>query len=849
MAGFIRRFTSQPSIETLSEIEAIDIVDLPPQSPTTGIGSGTLLCVGEFEDGPFAAGGDAAEFAGEQGVTEVFGSEDLALKFGSFGFSYGGVPYENPCARQHLFEYWNGNGFIKLKYARSRRLLVARVDTSVGSVAFSPMASIIGGSVAVALTNGDQIFAQTDLGGAPVAAQVSGAIFVASGFAGGEQIAIDLNGAGAVLITFAALDQTPAQVALAINTQFGASIASVVGGALQLDGTVVGPLGGSIVLSEPVPGVLAAIGLVAGTTSGVDAPSTAAISSAVATVSGAVFVGSGFVGGETMTMAVDGGPVVTIAFTAADQTPAQVAARINLVLGYSAASVVAGGVELVGIVAGTDGEVIIADGSVGTLAAIGHVAGTTAGTGNVANVNAVTPTEMATLINASAGLLAVNCTASVDSQGRLRIFRVGGPGTIFVFTSSMSTTAGLEPLDTTITAGEHDGGVIAAGTRVSDGVDTWVTMQTLTIAAGTSSAPNLGPHAVKVRPALDDGTAVGVGPGVIIQVLDQPAFSDVSVTNPVALSGALTEPLMDAAYVSAFDRTIDLSGAVREINFSICARRSPAVVAAGRQNAIDASAQGMYGRKFITGAPLGFTRAQARNDVATYRSDRLFYTYPGWQVRIPEIAFRGAAGGAGFTADGVITVRADAPLATIDCLLNPEENPGQATGLIENFFAVEPVIESGQRVALSIADYTAFKAAGICAPRRDQTSGSIYQSGITSSITPGLTTQARRKMADYIQDSLARALVPFSKKLATQARRDGIYSVIEQFLSELQSVNNPENARIDSYLVDPRSGQTPELTARGIFVFIVKVRTLSSLDAIVLQTEIGEGVITVAQQA
>jgi hypothetical protein len=88
--------------------------------------------------------------------------------------------------------------------------------------------------------------------------------------------------------------------------------------------------------------------------------------------------------------------------------------------------------------------------------------------------------------------------------------------------------------------------------------------------------------------------------------------------------------------------------------------------------------------------------------------------------------------------------------------------------------------------------------------------------------------------------------VPFSKRLATPARRDSIRSVIEQFLAELQSINAPETARIDSFLVDETSGQTPELTARGIFVFIVKVRTLSSLDAIVLQTEIGEGVVTVA---
>lgn len=745
MAGFIRRFDAQPTIETLAEIEAIDIVDLPPQSPTTGVGTGTLLCVGEFEDGSFADGSDANEYQGPAtGPQEVFGSEDLVNRFGGFGYAYGGTLYENPCARRHLFELWNGNGFIKLKFCRPRRLIVARVDTSVGSVAFSPLAGILGGSGPFALTVGDTLDITTDLGG-------------------------------------------------------------------------------------PV--------------------SSSAIAAAGAQVTGAAFLASGFLGGEAISFAIDGGPVVTVTFAAADQTPAQVAARINLVLGYACASVVGGALQLDGIVQGTSGEIILADVAVGTLAAIGLLAGTTAGTGNVGNLSAVTATEVAGIVNGTAGLVAISAGASIDSAGRVRLLRTGGPGTILLAATSMAGVCQFAPLATTITAGEHSGGSIPAGTRVSDGATTWVTMQTLTIASGTATSPNVGPHVVKVRPATDDGTAGGAAVLTVVTVLDQPSFSDLSVTNALALSPALTENQLDVAYEAAFDRTVDLANVVREVSFSISARRSDAVVRKGRANAIDASAGGLYGRKFITGAPLGYSRAQAIADVANYRSERLFYTYPGWKVRIPEIAYRGSAGGLGFSDSGVITVRADAPLATIDCQLPPEENPGQQTGLIENFFGVEDVIESGKLVTLGIDSYVAFKAAGICAPRRDATSGSVYQSGVTSDITAGKKTQARRKMADYIQDTLAARLVPFSKRLATPARRDSIRAVIEQFLGELQSINQPETARIDSYLVDETSGQTPELTARGIFVFIVKVRTLSSLDAIVLQTEIGEGVVTATELA
>lgn len=743
MAGFIRRFETQPTIETLAEIEAIDIIDLPPQAPLTGVGSGTLLAVGEYEDGSFADGSDAPEYAGAGvvGPQEVFGAEDLVNRFGGFGYVYGTVPYNNPCARRHLFELWNGNGFLKLKFVRPRRLIVARVDTSVGQVAFSPLAAILGEDGPFALSVGGILTVTTDVGG-------------------------------------------PAN--------------------------------------------------------------STAIAAAVGSVLGAVFVASGYVGGEAIDLTIDNGPTVRVTFAAADQTPAQVAARINLVMGYTCATVVGGALRLDGIVQGTAGSVARADGTPGALVAIGHAAGSTAGTGNVANLTRVTPAEVATIVNSTVALGAINAAARVDAQGRLRLFRSGGPGTVNITSTPMAVSCGLSPLGTTITAGEHGGGQIVAGTRVrTAGGAEWVTMQTLTVAAGTSGAPNVGPHVVKARPALDDGTALGTAGGTITVLVDMPDFADFSVTNPNALTAALTEPQMDVAYERAFDRTINLASVVREVNHSLAARRSDAVIRKGRSNAVDASAGGMFGRKFISSAPLGFTRAQAIADVAQYRRDRNVYTYPGWRVRIPEIAFRGTAGGLGFTADGIISVRGEGPLATLVCQLPPEENPGQQTGLIEDFFAVEPVIESGNLVALSIDDYIAFKAAGICAPRRDPTSGSIYQSGITTDLTPGKTTQARRKMADFIQDSLAKALVPFSKRLATPARRDAIRAVIEQFLAELQSINAPENARIDSFVVDETSGQTPELTARGIFVFIIKVRTLSSLDAIVLQTEIGEGVVTV----
>ena len=58
---FVRRFRSVPTETVIQEIEGPVIVDLPPPGVVTGAGSGTVLVVGEFEDGPFALDPDTPE--------------------------------------------------------------------------------------------------------------------------------------------------------------------------------------------------------------------------------------------------------------------------------------------------------------------------------------------------------------------------------------------------------------------------------------------------------------------------------------------------------------------------------------------------------------------------------------------------------------------------------------------------------------------------------------------------------------------------------------------------------------------------------------------------------------------
>ncbi len=121
----------------------------------------------------------------------------------------------------------------------------------------------------------------------------------------------------------------------------------------------------------------------------------------------------------------------------------------------------------------------------------------------------------------------------------------------------------------------------------------------------------------------------------------------------------------------------------------------------------------------------------------------------------------------------------------------------------------------------------------------------VFQSGITSVdplVSPELRNIARRRMADFIQDTLAARLKSFGKKLNSFSRRKAIASEIRIFMNGLVSANNPSSARIEDYILDEKGGNTAASSALGIFRLILKVRTLSSLDAIVLQTEIGESV-------
>jgi len=729
MSGFIRRFLFDPGNEVLLEIESINILDLEPPASIQGIGTGTVMLVGEFENGPFNT------------PTEVSSSTDLKNVFGTHGYAYGGVIANNPCAVKRradaalVDEYWNGNSIVQLNGKKFKRLVLVRADTSTGSVTFTRCAMLTG---------------------------IAAWRYVLDS---GQTLIVD-SGAGDVTATFTAI------------------VAAVTG-------------------------------------SGGTYPTV-------------------FAGGETLTLYWDDQPQFTTTFLSSDQTATQVAARINQYAGWTFATVSGGELRLTARIKGNASTVGVVSGSTGVLTKLGLSAAVThpaPGTCNVQNIAAVSVSEAHTVCVAADP----NLKVTTDSQSRIRMINIGipGTGTLKVKSTSTAIAFGFAPLDVVVSAATGDAGMLSAGTRVrNSGGTEWVTMQDVSITAASA-----GPYTMKVRPALDDGTNVGAVAGTITTVYDAPDIGAFACINYAPLVAALSEAAIDATYTTAYASTVDLNSVAKEVNISFCARQSNTVRRMVKSNAIDASANGCFGRFACVRAPLGITRSTARSTAAepgvgAYRDQRVAYCYPGVNTTVPSIATRGTAGGAGFTATGAVDVGADGFLASLMSQLPPEENPGQETPFLT---AINSVETSPNAQGFTIIDYTNFRSSGICAIRIDGGTA-FFQSGVTSvdpAVYPNYRNIARRRYADMVQDTMALRLKGFSKKLATAMRRKAVKGEIVAYMDTLKNRQN-------SYSLSD-SSNTPTELAMGLYRLVLKIRTLSSLDSITLETMIGESVITTTE--
>jgi len=219
----------------------------------------------------------------------------------------------------------------------------------------------------------------------------------------------------------------------------------------------------------------------------------------------------------------------------------------------------------------------------------------------------------------------------------------------------------------------------------------------------------------------------------------------------------------------------------------------------------------------------------------------VIYTWPGVKQLLSEAKDQAIAGADGTSVtDGLIDLPMSGHYASVLSNLAPERNPGELSPVTQSSLVSARALQRGAPDTLGINDYITMKQYGVSAIRFDVSDGPVIQSGITSSVTTGEKTVARRRMADFIQDSLARQYNKFAKQPLNNALKNTILGETDAFLASLLSATNPETQRIAAYTVDGKSGNTPALEAQGIYVVVIRVQTLATADVIVLNSQIGE---------
>jgi hypothetical protein len=838
---FIRRFLVDPGDDVLLEIESVNILDLNPPASISGIGTGTCIIAAEFENGPYNS------------VVELLSGDDLKNTFGSLGYTYQGVVGNYPCAVQRSAdatltpETWNGNGFVQLSGKKFARLLAVRADTSVGAVQFTRHASVTGvGQFSYMLQPGQHLdldlndpatnYVTTFTATAATVTAIGGVY--PTTFAGGESLTLGYDNGTDFTVFFQAADQSNAQVVARINTFAGFAFADLNAGQLRLTGRQLGNAAAVRVVSGSA-GVLTKLGLTAATTIGTGnvGDILAVTNNELAAAVNTTLTGKGFLEFDT-----NGNPRIVLTDSTnppffvhvlASTTATGLGFTIDQVGTDDGRGVLIG--PTTGVYATTFGggeTITIVDSALPAPVVVTFVIGDQSHAQVISRINTFFSTPVA-FSHTSTGI----ALRSTKVGGTIKILAVSVP----LVTTATALAPGMSGTGVVPTAG-----VIPAGTLVQNVPAAGVTPTLLVTTQDVQiSSQSIGPYTAKVRHAVDDGTGTSLNAGTVTKVDAPVTFSAFVAVNPAPISAALTEAQIDAAYVNALASTLDLNSVAQQANMIYSARQSNTIRNALRQNALDASAKGMFGRVACIRPPLNTLIATATSNAAApgvgaTRDQRVIYCYPGFNTFVPLIGQRGTAGGTGFTADGNVDVGADGFMCSIMSQLPPEENPGQET----TFTAAVNGLETGANVqGFDINSYKLLKASGIAGARIDGIA--IFQSGVTSvdpGVYPELTRISRRRMADFIQDSVARSVKAFGKKLSTNARRRAIAGQIRSFMEGLLGVSNPGSQRIAGFTIDDKKANTPETLGRGLYKIILRVRTLASLDSIVIATTVGEQV-------
>lgn len=229
----------------------------------------------------------------------------------------------------------------------------------------------------------------------------------------------------------------------------------------------------------------------------------------------------------------------------------------------------------------------------------------------------------------------------------------------------------------------------------------------------------------------------------------------------------------------------------------------------------------------------GQASADAITYMSSYRDDRLQYTWP----RVKTVNF--------FDADAAETeVDGNAFAAALIANVDPWLSPGGAgkrqgtTDLLAGITGLEDETASDATLA-------ALNAAGIAPWFMSNKLGAIMHRAVTTSITAGLTKLFRRRMTDFLLNSIAEfseefVETPLDVTLEDQSlgpNTSGYVGAITDFLE-----GQKQAVHLASYSVDAFSENTqPDIDA-GRFTLAIAVKLISMMEEIVLKASIGETV-------
>lgn len=403
-----------------------------------------------------------------------------------------------------------------------------------------------------------------------------------------------------------------------------------------------------------------------------------------------------------------------------------------------------------------------------------------------------------------------NWTTAANLAFRLHLWDTADSGGVHQFSEAGGYVVPARPIDATVTQGQ-----LLTPTVVPD-------------ALTASSADALSGLGAAVHPAGDLVYTAGVqAPNV-------------------------TGAGLDSLYATAINSLLGEDEPQADVDIAFASRSTQPIEAAGKAMTLSSYSHG-HGRVWVEAPGLAtvdpiVASGDAYPGAGFQRDESVIHTWPGvnyFQRKAVNVAVKGADGNT--HTDGNVDVSGKGNLASVLSVILPERNPGEATDATQLGVARVQGYQRGLTVTLTMEVYKLLKRRGVCGLKWTKVNGAfraVYQSGVTTSLTAGEEGIGRRRLAFYIQDSIAQALDPLAKQPISPDLREKALMLQFNFLNGLLSPSNPKLARIDGFEVTV--GDDPTMEEQDILVTGHKVRKFGDANAIVVTSEIGENVVVTA---